>query len=100
MKRTISMTMTLELEDISAENRRKLATTQGCKPDDLPCLMDSDPCELANQFAEQAVQQFNDVKSSLDIDDFLRHNDIFAEIATWDIKDIKTAETDDQERSA
>jgi len=91
----LNMTVCLDFEEIEAETRQRFATQTGMAPDDIGHLKDATPDELANGFTDQAVRHFNDIKSSMDIDDFLRDNDIFGLVATWQVLSCRVNNTDD-----
>ncbi len=91
----LNMTVCLDFEEIEAETRARFATQTGLGPDDIGSLKDATAEELANGFTQQAVQHFNDIKSSMDIDDFLRDNDIFGLVATWKVLGCRVNDTDD-----
>ena len=87
MKRKLTITLSLELDDIEPGNREKLARQVDMTPDELHNLAYHSTAEIANAFADQAVRHFNDIKSSHDIDEFLRYDHIYASIARWEILD-------------
>ncbi|MDM7975190.1 MULTISPECIES: hypothetical protein [Thalassospira] len=100
MKRKLTITLSLELDDIEPGNREKLARQVDMTPDELHNLAYHSTAEIANAFADQAVRHFNDIKSSYDLGEFLRYDNIYASIARWKIVDCKENSADEESSAA